>query len=32
MVLGDERQGLAIMKSESLLAFADAVRSGKYVE
>lgn len=32
VVLGDERQGLAIMKSESLLAFADAVRSGKYVE
>ena len=28
----DERQGLAIMKSESFLAFADAVRNGKYVE
>lgn len=32
VVLGDERQGLAIMKSESFLAFADAVRNGKYVE
>ena len=32
VVLGDERQGLAIMKSESFLAFADAVRKGKYVE
>ena len=32
VVLGDEIQGLAIMKSESLLAFADAVRNGKYVE
>ena len=32
VVLGDERQGLAIMKSESFLAFADAVRNGKFVE
>ena len=32
VVLGDEGQGLAIMKSESFLAFADAVRNGKYVE
>ena len=32
VVLGDERQGLAIMKSESFLAFADAVRNRKYVE
>ncbi|MDD7680810.1 MAG: AbrB/MazE/SpoVT family DNA-binding domain-containing protein, partial [Stecheria intestinalis] len=32
VVLGDERQGLAIMKSESFLAFADAVRNGKDVE
>ena len=32
VVLGDERQGIAIMKSESFLAFADAVRNGKYVE
>ena len=32
VVLGDERQGLALMKSESFLAFADAVRNGKYVE
>ena len=32
VVLGDEGQGLAIMKSESFLTFADAVRSGKYVE
>ena len=32
VVLGDERQGLAIMKSESFLALADAVRNGKYVE
>lgn len=29
VVLGDEGQGLAIMKSESFLAFADAVRNGK---
>ena len=28
VVLGDESQGLAIMKSESFLAFADAVRNG----
>ena len=28
VVLGDERQGLAIIKSESFLAFADAVRNG----
>ena len=28
VILGDERQGLAIMKSESFLAFADAVRKG----
>ncbi|MBQ8161911.1 MAG: helix-turn-helix transcriptional regulator [Clostridia bacterium] len=28
VILGDERQGLAIMKSESFLAFADAVRNG----
>ena len=32
VVLGDEGQGLAIMKSESFLTFADAVRNGKYVE
>lgn len=32
VVLGDERQGLAIIKSESFLAIADAVRNGKYVE
>lgn len=32
VVLGDEGQGLALMKSESFLAFADAVRNGKYVE
>ena len=32
VVLGDERQGLAIIKSESFLAIADAVRHGKYVE
>ena len=32
VVLGDESQGLAIMKSESFLAFADAVRNGKFVE
>ena len=32
VVLGDEGQGLAIIKSESFLAFADAVRNGKYVE
>ena len=32
MVLGDERQGLAIIKSESFLAIADAVRNGKYEE
>jgi bifunctional DNA-binding transcriptional regulator/antitoxin component of YhaV-PrlF toxin-antitoxin module len=31
VVLGDERQGLAIMKSESILAFADAVRNGTVV-
>ena len=28
VVLGDERQGLAILKSEMLLALADAVKSG----
>ena len=28
VVLGDEQQGLAIMKSESFLAFADEIRSG----
>ena len=28
VVLGDEAQGLAIMKSEKFLAFADAIRSG----
>ena len=32
VVLGDERQGLAIIKSENFLAIADAVRNGKYVE
>ena len=32
VVLGDERQGLAIMKSESILAFADAVRNGTVVQ
>ena len=32
VVLGDERQGLAIMKSESILAFADAVRNGTFVQ
>lgn len=32
VVLGDERQGLAIMKSEYFLAFADAVRSGTLVQ
>ena len=32
VVLGDERQGLAIMKSESILAFADAVRNGTAVQ
>jgi AbrB family looped-hinge helix DNA binding protein len=32
VVLGDERQGLAIMKSESFLALADAVRNVKFVE
>ena len=32
VVLGDERQGLAIMKSESFLAFADAVRNGTFVQ
>ena len=31
VVLGDERQGLAIMKSESILAIADAVRNGTVV-
>ena len=30
VVLGDEKQGLAIMKSESFLAFADAVRNGVF--
>ena len=30
VVLGDESQGLAIIKSESFLAIADAVRNGKY--
>ena len=30
VVLGDEQQGLAIMKSESFLAFADAIRSGSF--
>ena len=29
VVLGDERQGLAIIKSESFIAIADAVRNGK---
>ena len=28
VVLGDEGQGLAIMKSEKFLALADAIRSG----
>ena len=28
VVLGDERQGLAIIKSESFLAIADAVKNG----
>ena len=28
VVLGDERQGLAILKPEMLLALADAVKSG----
>jgi len=32
VVLGDERQGLAIMKSESILVFADAVRNGTVVQ
>ena len=32
VVLGDERQGLAIVKSESFLAFADAVRNGTVVQ
>ena len=32
VVLGDERQGLAIKKSESILAFADAVRNGTVVQ
>lgn len=32
VVLGDERQGLAIMKSECFLAFADAVRNGTVVQ
>ncbi len=30
VILGDEEQGLAIMKSEKFLAFADAVRSGTF--
>ncbi len=30
VVLGDEYQRLAIMKSESFLAFADAIRNGTY--
>ena len=30
VVLGDEGQGLAIMKSEKFLALADAIRSGTY--
>ena len=32
VVLGDEGQGLVIMKSESILAFADAVRNGTVVQ
>ncbi len=31
VVLGDEGQGLAIMKSEKFLALADAIRSGNYM-
>ncbi len=30
VVLGDEEQGLAIMKSEKFLALADAIRSGAF--
>ena len=30
VVLGDEQQGLAIIKSESFLALADAIRSGSF--
>ncbi len=30
VVLGDEYQRLAILKSESFLAFADAIRSGVF--
>lgn len=30
VVLGDEEQGLALMKSAKFLAFADAIRSGKF--
>ena len=30
VVLGDEGQGLAIMKSEKFLALADAIRSGTF--
>ena len=30
VVLGDEQQGLAIIKSESFLAFADAIRRGSF--
>ena len=32
VVLGDEGKGLAIMKSESILAFADTVRNGTIVQ
>ena len=32
VVLGDERQGLAIMKSEYFLAIADAVRNGTFIQ
>ena len=30
LVLGDERQGLAILKSDRFLAFADAIRNGTF--
>ena len=30
VVLGDEEQGLALMKSAKFLAFADAIRSGRF--
>lgn len=30
VVLGDERQGLAILKSEGFLALADAIRNGSF--